>query len=84
MTRWTVAAPTALDFDDVTELSVRLIGGTVAVLASDDRLLSPGGTASHTVSGNVGAGTGHVSVTTMSGTVTLLRRAPVGMESKTQ
>jgi hypothetical protein len=44
MTRWTVAAPTALDFDDVTDLSVRLIGGTVAVLASDDRLLSPGGT----------------------------------------
>jgi hypothetical protein len=40
--------------------------------------------ASHTVSGNVGAGTGHVSVTTMSGAVTLLRRAPVGMESKTQ
>jgi hypothetical protein len=39
--------------------------------------------ASHTVSGNVGAGTGHVSVTTMSGAVTLLRRAPVGMESKT-
>jgi hypothetical protein len=36
MTRWTVAAPTALDFDDVTELNVRLIGGTVAVLASDD------------------------------------------------
>jgi Putative adhesin len=35
MTRWTVAAPTALDFDDVTELNVRLIGGTVAVLASD-------------------------------------------------
>lgn len=40
--------------------------------------------ASHTVSGNVGAGTGHVSVTTMSGAVTLLRGAPVGMESKTQ
>jgi hypothetical protein len=39
---------------------------------------------SHTVSGNVGAGTGHVSVTTMSGAVTLLRRAPVRMESKTQ
>ena len=31
--------------------------------------------ASHSVSGNVGAGTGHVSVTTMSGAVTLLRRA---------
>jgi Toastrack DUF4097 len=40
--------------------------------------------ASHTVSGNVGAGTGHLSVTTMSGAVTLLRRAPVGMESKTR
>ena len=50
-----------------------------------------------TVSGNVGAGTGRVSVTTMSGAVTLLRRAAVttggfeppgppvaGMESKTQ
>ena len=37
MTHWTVDAPTALDFDDVTELNVRLIGGTVAVLASDDR-----------------------------------------------
>jgi hypothetical protein len=39
--------------------------------------------AARTVSGNVGAGTGHVSVTTMSGAVTLLRRAPVGMESNT-
>src|SRR6185437_7770740 len=37
MTHWTVDAPTALEFDDVTELNVRLIGGTVAVLASDDR-----------------------------------------------
>jgi hypothetical protein len=49
MTRWTVAAPTALDFDEVTELNVRLIGGTVAVLASDDQEPSsagqaPGGT----------------------------------------
>ncbi|HET9080395.1 MAG TPA: DUF4097 family beta strand repeat-containing protein [Trebonia sp.] len=52
--------------------------------------------ASPTVSGNVGAGTGHVSVTTMSGAVTLLRGASAtargfeppsapgkGMESKT-
>ena len=37
MARWTVDAPTALDFDDVTALNVRLIAGTVAVLASDDR-----------------------------------------------
>jgi Toastrack DUF4097 len=41
MTRWTVAAPTALDFDDVSRLNVRLIGGTVAVLASDPQS-SPG------------------------------------------
>ena len=37
MTRWTVAAPTALDFDAVTKLNVRLIGGTVAVLGSGDQ-----------------------------------------------
>jgi hypothetical protein len=48
MTRWTVNAPTALGLDDVTELSVRLIGGTVAVLASDDRQPSPEGTTSRT------------------------------------
>ena len=43
MSRWTVDAPTTLEFDDVTALNVRLIAGTVAVLASDDRLLSSGG-----------------------------------------
>lgn len=37
MPRWTVDAPTSLDFDDVTALQVRLIAGTVAVLATDDR-----------------------------------------------
>ena len=37
MTRWTVDSPTALEFDDVTALNVRLVGGTVAVLASDER-----------------------------------------------
>jgi hypothetical protein len=42
MTRWTVAAPTALDLDEVTELNVRLIGGTVAVLAADDQEPSSG------------------------------------------
>jgi hypothetical protein len=36
MQRWTVDAPTRLDFDDVTALQVRLIDGTVAVLATDD------------------------------------------------
>jgi hypothetical protein len=34
--------------------------------------------ASHSVSGSLGAGSGHVSVTTMSGRVMLLRRAPRG------
>jgi hypothetical protein len=37
MPRWTVNAPTSLDFDNVTALHVRLIGGTVAVLATDER-----------------------------------------------
>ncbi len=37
MPRWTVDAPRSLDFDDVTALQVRLIAGTVAVMATDDR-----------------------------------------------
>jgi Putative adhesin len=37
MTRWTVDAPTALEFGDVTEVNVRLMAGTVAVLASEDQ-----------------------------------------------
>jgi len=31
---WTIEAPTSLEFDDVTELRVRLIAGSVAVLAT--------------------------------------------------
>jgi hypothetical protein len=34
MAHWTVDAPTSLDFDEVTELRVRLIAGAVAVLAT--------------------------------------------------
>jgi Putative adhesin len=37
MTSWTVDNPATLDFDEVTDLEVRLIGGSVAVLASDER-----------------------------------------------
>lgn len=37
MPSWTVDTPVNFDFEDVTELKVRLIGGTVAVLATDDR-----------------------------------------------
>jgi hypothetical protein len=55
-----------------------------AVKTEFDSLRTVRAPASHNVSGNVGAGTGHVSVTTMSGSVTLLRRAPVGMESNTR
>jgi hypothetical protein len=35
MTQWTIEAPTSLNFDDVTGLRVRLIAGSVAVLATD-------------------------------------------------
>ena len=37
MPHWTVDTPTSLDFDDVTALQVRLIAGTVAVMATDDK-----------------------------------------------
>jgi hypothetical protein len=37
MAHWTVDAPTSLEFDDVTELRVRLIAGAVAVLAADGK-----------------------------------------------
>ena len=37
MTQWTIQAPTSLDFDDVSGLRVRLIAGSVAVLATDGR-----------------------------------------------
>lgn len=37
MPHWTVDAPTSLDFDHVAALHVRLIGGTVAVLATDEQ-----------------------------------------------
>jgi hypothetical protein len=36
MPRWIVDEPMSLDFDEVTALQVRLIAGTVAVLATDD------------------------------------------------
>src|SRR5580704_7117377 len=35
MAHWTIDAPTSLDFDEVSGLRVRLIGGSVAVLATD-------------------------------------------------
>jgi len=67
-----------------TDARVHLRSTSGAVRTEFDSLRAVKAPASHTVSGNVGAGTGHVSVTTMSGAVTLLRHAPVGMESKTR
>jgi hypothetical protein len=37
MTRWTIDAPTTLDFDGVAALRVRVLSGSVAVLSSDER-----------------------------------------------
>jgi hypothetical protein len=71
-----------LPADSDAKVSLRSTSG--AVRTEFETLRTVKAPASHTVSGNVGAGTGHVSVTTMSGAVTLLRGAPVGMESKTQ
>jgi len=37
MAHWTIEAPTSLDFDDMTALRVRLMAGSVAVLATDGK-----------------------------------------------
>jgi hypothetical protein len=37
MTRWTIDAPTTLDFDGVAALRVRIISGSVAVLSTEER-----------------------------------------------
>jgi hypothetical protein len=37
MTRWTIDSPTAVEFDGVVALRVRIIGGSAAVLATEDR-----------------------------------------------
>jgi hypothetical protein len=37
MSRWSIDAPTTLDFDDVAALRVRAVSGTVAVLSTGDR-----------------------------------------------
>jgi len=94
MPSWTVDAPKRLDFDDVavtitvpavSDTKVHLQSTSGAVRSEFETLRSVKAPASHTVSGNVGAGTGHVSVSTMSGSVTLLRRlGREGKESETR
>jgi len=55
MAHWTIEAPTSLDFDDVTGLRVRLLSGSVAVLATDGKpsleVASATGWQRHTVRG---------------------------------
>ncbi|HEX4091858.1 MAG TPA: DUF4097 family beta strand repeat-containing protein [Trebonia sp.] len=67
------------------DAEVRLHSTSGAVRTEFDTLAAVKAPASHTVSGNVGAGTGRVSVSTMSGSVTLLRRlGREGKESETR
>lgn len=93
----TMSGDVTLRLPAQSDARVRLQSTSGQVRTEFESLRTAKAPASHTVSGNVGAGTGHVSVTTMSGAVTLLRRAvadprgfeppnpPVaGMESKTQ
>jgi len=58
-----------------TDAQVHLHSMSGAVGSEFAELRSMSGPASHTVSGSLGAGSGHVSVNTMSGRVMLLRRA---------
>jgi hypothetical protein len=37
MSRWTIDSPTTVDFDGVVALRVRIVGGSIAVLATGDR-----------------------------------------------
>ena len=67
-----------------TDAQVTLHSASGPVRSEFETLRTVMGTGPRTVSGNVGAGTGQVSVSTMSGAVTLLRRATVRMESKTR
>jgi hypothetical protein len=55
------------------KVSLRSTSGRV--LSQFDRLRSAHGPAAHSVNGTLGRGSGHISVTTLSGRVTLLKRA---------
>jgi hypothetical protein len=80
----TMSGAVTLRLQADSDAQVHLRSTSGAVRSEFETLRTVQGPGSHTVSGNVGAGTGHVSVTTMSGAVTLLRRATARMESKTQ
>jgi len=80
----TMSGDVALRLPSDSDAEVRLQSTSGPVRTEFDSLRTVKAPASHVASGNVGAGNGRVSVTTMSGSVTLLRRASAEMESKTR
>jgi hypothetical protein len=81
----TMSGDVTLRLPAVCDATVHLKSSSGAVSSEFETLRSVKAPASHTVSGNVGAGTGRVSVSTMSGSVTLLRRpCREGKESETR
>jgi hypothetical protein len=81
----TMSGDVTLRLPGGSDAEVRLHSTSGAVRTEFESLRTVKAPASHTVSGNVGAGTGRVSVSTMSGSVTLLRRLRrEGKESETR
>jgi hypothetical protein len=81
----TMSGDVTLRLPEGSDAQVRLQSTSGAVRSEFETLRAAKAPASHTVSGNVGAGTGRVSVSTMSGSVTLLRRLRrEGKESETR
>ncbi len=72
----TVSSDVALRLPAQPDARVSLRTTSGRVLTEFDCLRSSHAPASHSVNGTLGAGTGHILVTTLSGRVTLLRRAP--------
>jgi hypothetical protein len=71
----TVSGEVTLRLPAETDAQVHLYSMSGTVRSEFAELRSMSAPASHTVSGSLGAGSGHVSVTTMSGPVMVLRRA---------
>jgi len=71
----TVSGEVTLRLPAASDAQVHLHSVSGAVRTEFTELRSVSAPASHTVSGSLGAGSAHISVTTMSGRVTLLRRA---------
>jgi hypothetical protein len=70
----TVSSDVALRLPAQPDARVSLRSTSGRVLSEFDSLRSSHAPVSHSVNGTLGAGTGHISVTTLSGRVTLLRR----------